>query len=458
MTNYVILGTGVAGIAAAQTIRTIDKQGTLTFISDDPHWYYSRPGLAYYLTGEIEEKQLFPFLPTDYTALNAHFWQATATKIISEEQLIVLNDGKRIPYDRLLIAVGASAIRLKVPGAELQGIVKLDHMVDARQIVAQSKRARTAVVVGGGITALELAEALAARKVKVHLLIRTNRYWSNVLDENESRIVEHRLKEDKITLHYESELAEVLGKNGRVAGIRLTNDKQIPCDMLAYAIGIQPRTKLAKESGITCDRGILADEHLRTNLPNIFVSGDVAQIYDPISGHSVIESLWTPARDQGRVAGSNMAGKKLAYHKPASFNVTRLAGLTTTIIGAVGVGSGSDVDPFAIARGDSETWRELPDAIIAQNGFDVNHLRLMVTGKNIVGAILMGDQKLSAALQTIVRERVDISSIREQLLVPNAPIADILAGFWTKVYNSRNGGSVTAKTVTSGLRQVAAVK
>jgi len=453
MTNYVILGTGVAGIAAAQAIRAIDKQGTITFISEDPHWYYSRPGLAYYLTGEIEEKQLFPFQPEDYKALNAHFWQATAVKILPQEQFVALNDGKRVPYDRLLISVGASASRLKVPGAELEGVVKLDHMEDARQIVARSKRARSAVVVGGGITALELAEGLALRRLKVHLLIRTNRYWSNVLDEAESKIIQHRLKEDRINVHYESELDEVLGKQGKVVGVRLKSGQQIDCDMLAYAIGIQPRIKLAKESGITCDRGILADEHLRTNQPNIFAAGDVAQVYDPVSGRSVIDSLWTPAREQGHIAGSNMAGKSLAYIKSVSFNVTRLAGLTTTIIGNVGVGTDSAENPFVIARGDSETWRDMPDAIIAQNGFDINHVRLMLTGKYIVGAIVMGDQKLSSALQTIVRDRLDISSIREQLLAPNAPIADILAKFWTQIYNSRNSGTGSGAASTVVLQK-----
>jgi NAD(P)H-nitrite reductase large subunit len=310
------------------------------------------------------------------------------------------------------------------------------------------------VVVGGGITALELAEGLAARRVKVHLLIRGDRYWSNVLDETESEIVQHRLKEDKITLHFESELEEILEKRGKVAGIRMKNGQQIACDMLAYGIGIQPRVNLAKEAGIACDRGILADEHLRTNIPNIYASGDVAQVFDPISGRSVIDSLWSPARDQGRIAGSNMAGKSMAYRKPVSFNVTRLAGLTTTIIGNVGVGSGRGDEDMVIARGDSETWRDLPDAIIAQGGFDINHLRVMVSDRTIVGAIVMGDQKLSSPLQIIVRERIDISPIREQLLAPNARLADILVNFWTQVHSNRNNGSPSAATATGGLREV----
>ena len=453
MSRYVILGTGVAGISAAQALRALDRQGNIIFVSNDPHWYYSRPGLAYYLAGEIEEKQLYPFGPAEYQALNAHFWQATVVKILPEEACVLLNDGKPLRYDRLLIAVGASAMPLTVPGAELQGVVKLDHLEDARLIVSKAKRARTAVVVGGGITALELAEGLALRGVKVHLLIRSERYWSNVLDETESKIIQHRLKEDKITVHPETELAEILGKQGRVIGIRTKSGQQLGCDLLAYAIGVQPRLQLAKEAGIACERGILVDEHLRTNFPNIFAAGDVAQVYDPLSGRAVVDSLWAPAHDQGQVAGMNMAGKSRVYLKPPSLNVTRLAGLTTTIIGNVGVGTGRDEAQVTIARGDSETWRNVPDALIAQSGFDVNHLRLMITGKNIVGAILMGDQKLSAALQTIIRERIDISPIREQLLAPNAPIADLLAAFWNRIHAIRHHRPA-ASTAVPTLRRV----
>jgi NADPH-dependent 2,4-dienoyl-CoA reductase/sulfur reductase-like enzyme len=182
-----------------------------------------------------------------------------------------------------------------------------------------------------------------------------------------------------VTLHYQAEIAEVTGKNGTVNGIRLVNGKTLLCDLLAYAIGIQARTSLAKQSDLTVERGILVNEYLQTNDPDIFAAGDVAQVFDPMTGHSVMDSLWAPARQQGYTAGLNMAGQKAAYVKSPPFNVTRLAGLTTTIIGTVG--RGKDADMVGIARGDSETWRQLPDAMTAQTGFEVNRLRLLVGEK-----------------------------------------------------------------------------
>jgi NAD(P)H-nitrite reductase large subunit len=436
MTNYLILGTGVAGIGAAESIRKVDQSGVITFVGDDPYGYYSRPALAYYLTGEVDEKLMYPFQPQDFKKLNVTIRRGTAIRILTAEKKVELSDGTHLAYDRLLVAVGCGAVRLNVPGSNLQGVVKLDHMEDARRIISLAKKARTAVVVGGGITALELAEGLAARKVKVHLLIRSKHYWSNVLDEVESTILEHRLTQEGVILHYHAELSEIRGKGANVAGIRLANGQSLDCDMLAYGIGVKPRLSMARDAGINCERGILVDEYLRTNLPDIYAAGDVAQVYDPASGRSVLDSLWTPARDQGRTAGFNMVGKATVYTKPVPFNVTRLAGLTTTIIGAVG--TGQEGEPMTIARGDSETWRDMPDAIIAQSGFDVNHLRLMVGHNCLLGAVVMGDQKLSSALQTLVRDQVDISPIREQIIAKDAPIADIVAHFWAQVHSSQN--------------------
>ena len=186
--------------------------------------------------------------------------------------------------------------------------------------------------------------------------------------------------------------------------------------------------ELVQNIDLALDRGILVDEHLQTNDPDIYAAGDVAQAYDPLLGRSVLDSLWNPARDQGRVAGLNMAGRKTAYLKSAPFNVTRLAGLTTTIIGAVG--HGLDEDMIGIARGDSETWRELPDVLVAQTGFDINHMRLLIGEKKLVGAVLMGDQTLSWPLQKMVEGGADISSIREKLMEADAPIADLIADYW----------------------------
>ncbi|HNH27578.1 MAG TPA: FAD-dependent oxidoreductase, partial [Anaerolineales bacterium] len=402
--KYVVIGTGVAGISAVEAIRSVDRAGEIVMLGDDPHGYYSRPGLAYILTGELQDESLFPKKREDYIPLKFKYKKARVIRIDRANKVLHLDDKTPLAYDKLLIATGASAIPLTVPGANLQGVMKLDHLEDARGILKYAKRGRTAIVVGGGITALELTEGLLARGVHVHYLLRGNRYWSSVLDEHESRIVEGRLQAEGVTLHFHSEVQEIIGKSGKVRGVRLLDGRIMKCDMLAYAVGIKPRAELAKSADLALDRGILVNEYLQTNDPNIYAAGDVAQVYDPLTGRSVLDSLWSPAREQGYAAGLNMAGKSQAYVKMVPFNVTRLAGLTTTIIGAVG--HGRDEDIVGIARGDSETWRQLPDAIVAQGGFDINRVRLLVGEDYLIGAVVMGDQKLSVPLQRMISEKI----------------------------------------------------
>ncbi len=339
---------------------------SITLIGDDPHGYYSRPGLAYYLTGEVNEKQLFPFNADDLRKLQVRSVRGLVSRIFPESHRIDLQDGSSIDYGALLLATGALATPLDVPGAQLSGVVKLDDLADARRILKLARRGQTAVVVGGGITALEIAEGLMSRGVKVQYLLRANRYWSSVLDEGESELVEKRLRAEGTTIQHHAELAEIQGR-GHVQAIRLTDGRVLRCDLLAYAIGVAPRLQLARQAGLAVDRGILADQYMRTNVADIYAAGDVAQVYDPRSGHSLLDSLWGTARDQGRVAGMNMAGKRTAYVKTVASNITRLVGLATTIIGAVG--KGRDADVIGMARGDSEFLAGTSGCHVSANGF-----------------------------------------------------------------------------------------
>jgi NAD(P)H-nitrite reductase large subunit len=429
MSRYVIIGTGAAGIGAAEAIRCLDSKGNIFLIGDEPQGYYSRPGLAYFLTGELPSEQLYPFTDKDFRRLNLQRIQARVARILPGIRRVELDKGMRLDYDRLLIATGARAAGVQVPGVQAQGVVKLDNFEDASGILKLARKARAAVVVGGGITALEIVEGLRARGVKTHYFLRGDRYWSNVLDETESRIVEHRLWEDGVQINFHTELSEILTRHGRVDAALTKDGRRIKCEIVAIAIGVLPRKELAEGCGLKIDRGILVNEYMQTNRADIYAAGDVAQVYDPVTGKFVLDSLWDPARNQGIAAGMNMAGQETPYYKLIPFNVTRLAGLTTTIIGRVG--RGTDMDVIGIARGDSEVWRQLPDSIAAQADFKVNRLRVLIGERTLIGAIVMGDQTLSRPLHHMVVQQMDISAIRDQLMQPDAPVAEIIADFWS---------------------------
>jgi NADPH-dependent 2,4-dienoyl-CoA reductase/sulfur reductase-like enzyme len=429
-TRYVIIGAGAAGIAAASALRDHDPHADVVVLTDDPHGYYSRPGLAYFLTGEIPERQLFPFQPRELRDLDIDLRPALVAGIDPVEHLVALEDDTPLRYDSLLLATGSVAAAASVPGATFGGVVKLDNLEDARSIVAAARRARSAVVVGGGITALEIVEGLRHHCREVHYFLRGDRYWSNVLDETESVIVERRLAAEKIHLHYRTELASIEGRDGKVSGVVTKSGDRIECQLVAVAVGVLPRAELARSARLSMDRGVLVDQYLRTSAPDVYAAGDVAQVYDPLTGSSVLDTLWSAALDQGRAAAANMAGAATPYVKPPALNITRLAGLTTTLIGAVG--RGRDADVVAIARGDSETWRgaALSNAITVEDVSEVNRVRVLVGEHTLTGAVVMGDQALSRPLEDLVARQADIGEIRAALLAPDTRIPAIIGPFW----------------------------
>jgi nitrite reductase (NADH) large subunit len=426
-TRYLIVGQGVAGIAAAEAIRAADASGEITLLSDDPHGYYSRPGLAYYLTGEISRAHLFPWREQDFAQMGLRRIQGRVLSLDPAGHRLLLADGPALAFDRLLLATGSAALRPTLPGIDLPQVVTLDNLADAERILALARSARSAVVVGGGITALEIVEGLRAHCRHVHYLLRGQRYWSNVLDEAEGRIVLERLTAEGVQIHTHSEIAAIEQQRGRLAAVLTTAGQRVPCDLLAVAIGVSPRAELARAAGLTVDRGVLVDQFLASSAPDIYAAGDVAQVYDPRAGKALLDTLWNSARSHGMTAGQNMAGGSTRYVKPMPLNVTRLAGVTTTIIGSVG--TGRDADLVGIARGDSELWRHLGQALVAEEDHEVNRLRVLVGPTTLVGAVLMGDQRLSRPLQRLIGEQIDITPIRAHLLAPHAPLAALLSHF-----------------------------
>ena len=424
-TRYVIVGNGPAGVAAAETIRRHDADGDIRIVGNEDVGFYSRPGLAYLLTGTIPERQLFSRPDSDYARARIVRTTGTVRRIEPAEHRLELADGEILGYDRLLLAVGARAVRPELPGIELDGVVTLDNLADARQILRLARRAKRACVVGGGITAIELAEGLAAHGVETHYLMRGDRYWPSVLDAHESALVEERLNHDGIRIRRGVELAAVIGRKGKVSAVETRDGGVVPCDLLAVAIGTQPRLELAQEAGLQTGRGIWTDPTFRTSEPDIFAAGDVAEVLDPATGKRGIDSLWTVAIEQGRAAGGQMCGAGRPYRRPASFNVTKIGGVMTTLIGAVGTG-GREGDLVTLARGDSDAWREQLDSFAVVSDAGANHFRLLLGEDRIVGAVVMGDQALSRTLQHLIRERADIRPVRDQLIGRPAEVRGVL--------------------------------
>ena len=436
---FVIIGNGAAGMAAVDGIRRHNRSDPILIISQEAHKFYSKPGLAYWLTGQIPEKQLYPPSPVDDKQLGIERLQKKVINIDPGEKTLQLQDGTILRYHKLLIAAGAKAVRPQIEGIDLEGVVTLDNLEDTRKILKLARRAKRAVVVGGGITALELAEGLVARRVETHYLLRKDRYWGNVLDEHESCLVEERLKEEGVRLHYRAELVKIHSKKNRVAGVTLSTGQELPCDIVAVAIGIRPQLALTEGTAIDIERGILVDETFKTSVEGIYAAGDVAQVWDPQAQKSVLDSLWWVAREQGRLAGINMAGVHEPYQRKVPFNVTRIGNITTTLIGCIGQPE-KDEDLVAIARGDSETWRSSGDAFAVKKDAENNRIRLLIGNSTIEGALVMGDQTLSRPLQHLIAERIDITPIRETLMDNPDDLAEVIQNYWSSRERTYHAG------------------
>ena len=429
--RYIAIGSGPAAISAAEAIRSQDPSGEIVMIGAEPYGYYSRPGLAYYLAGEVPEKRLFPFSPEDFARLDVQLVPKRATSIDAAGHRVTLEDGRMLSYDRLLLATGARAIPVQVPGAELEGVVKLDDLEDARGLIQRSHGAKAAVVVGGGITALEIAEGLCARRVHVHYFMRQDRYWSNVLSEKESRLVERGLQSRGVQIHHFTALAKVIGRQGHVVAVETEKGEEIPADVVAVAIGVLPQKELAEAAGLRCRRGVVVDEYLRSTNEDIFAAGDVAEVCETLTDQYTVEVLWSSAAAKGRVAGLNMSGGLThMYEKGVPLNVTRLAGFKITIMGMVG--SGRDADLEGIARGDSETWRRLGEAVSVESQDGDSHIRLAVAESSISGAVVIGNQTPSFTLQRLIAVRADISGFRAKLLQAGDSLGDVIQDVWTR--------------------------
>jgi NAD(P)H-nitrite reductase large subunit len=434
--RYVIVGSGIAALSAAEALRHAEPAAPVTLVSEEAHNFYSRPGLAYRLRGDIPEKQLYIRDRDELRALNVDRLHARAEQLCPDRRELVLTGGRRLPYDRLLLATGALAVPPPFPGGDLAGVVKLDGLDDARHILKLARRGRPAVVVGGGITALELAEGLAARRMRVHYLLRGDRYWADVLDEDESRLVMDRLRREGCALHPNTQVSRALGAGGRLTAVQTQAGQQIPCQVLAVAIGVRPRAELARAAGLAVDRGVVVDAYLQTSAPGVYAAGDCAQV-----GKTPLDVLWPTALAQGRVAGANMAGARLPYLRDTPCNVTMLTGLKVTIIGTVGGKAAKDQDLAAIARGDSESWRLPPRAWVLADHDGVNRVRLFVGERTLVGALVMGEQTWSRPLQRLIAGAVDVTPVRAGLARGGAEGLGHLARFYQQWECSRQAAA-----------------
>jgi NAD(P)H-nitrite reductase large subunit len=361
--HYLIVGNGAAGMSAAEVIRQRDRVGRITIVTGEPYLFYSRPGIAYYLSGQVPAKQLITRTESFYRENRLDLRFAWVDRIDLEAQLAFFRGGEPMAYDVLLLATGSSAVPPPFGGGDLEGVVTFDTMKDTKDIIRRGRKARSAVVVGGGITAMELAEGLQHRGVRTYLLQRKDRVWPRLFDRRESEVVEQAIRREGVKLHFNEEIETIIGKKGRVNGVRLKSGKEIRSQIVGVAIGVRPNLNLIENLPIERDRGVLVNSHMQTNIPKVFAAGDIAQVYDRWTGGHSLDVLWPSAINEGRAAGYNMVevarghSPQYSYQKGSPFNAALIFGIHLTVIGRVGSQAEGNVSEIShLSRGSSSVW------------------------------------------------------------------------------------------------------
>ena len=302
--RYVIIGNGTTGVTAAEALRGHDPQGEIIILTAEETPMYFRPGLAYVINGEVPMRQIIARQKSWYEELKLQLVYGRVEKIDTQQRRVLLADGRQLGYHRLLVATGARAVPPPVPGADLQGVIYLDSMAGTKEALRRLRRARRGVVVGGGITALELTEGLLKQDVETHYFVRRDRLWGRVFNDDESKLLEEQMHHHGAHIHYNTEIEEILGdRRGRVRAVRLKDGSEFRCDCVGVAIGVNPVIDPVRDTPVAIDRGILVDETLRSSVPDIFAAGDCAQVYDRWTEAHTLDILWPSAVAEGGGGG-----------------------------------------------------------------------------------------------------------------------------------------------------------
>ena len=434
--HVAIIGNGIAGVTAARWLRKLSDTVRITMISAETDYFFSRTALMYVYMGHQRWEDLMPYEPFFWEKNRIDLRRQYVERVDAGGKTLHFGDGNPLQYDKLILATGSSWNKFGWPGQDLGRVRGMVSAQDLEYLEEVTSQINSAVVVGGGLIGIELAEMLHSRHIPVSLLVRESSYWSSALPREESEMVSRHILSHGIDLRHDTELAEIHDDgNGLAKDVTTTDGERIPCEFVGLTAGVHPNIDFLRDTeGLELGKGVKVDEYLRTSVPDVYAIGDCAEVRVPRPGRKPIEAVWYTGRIMGETVAYNVLDRPVAYDPGVWFNSAKFIDLEYQVYGEVPAREG-------LPDGMATLYWEHPGE---DKAVRINYLE---GSGAVVGFNLMGVRYRHEVCEKWIAERTHIEEVLQQLGMANFDPefykqyeADIVA-----LYNRQTGSNLRLK-------------
>lgn len=324
MEHIVIIGNGISGITAARHIRKL-SDNMITVVSAETDYFFSRTALMYVYMGHMKFEHTQPYEDWFWKKNRIDLKHGYVKQVDSRSKTLHFSNNETLRFDKLIIATGSKPNKFGWPGQDLDGVQGLYHKQDLENLdlyAPNNKVCKRAVIVGGGLIGIELAEMLSSRSIPVTFLVRENSFWNGVLPKGESNMINRHILNHHIDLRLSSNLKEIIADdNGKARSVVIAETgEEISCDLVGLTAGVSPNISFLKDSDIETGRGVKVNRFLETNVKDIYAIGDCAEQHDPIGNRRPIEAVWYTGRMMGETVAQTICENRLEYKPGHWFN------------------------------------------------------------------------------------------------------------------------------------------
>ena len=399
MKHIVIVGNGIAGVTAARFIRKMSDH-RITIISSESDHFFSRTALMYIYMGHMTYEHTKPYEDWFWSKNRIELIRGYVTSVDTRLRTVLLDGQRPMHFDNLIIASGSKSNKFNWPGQDLTGTQGLYSLADLQEMETRTRDISRAVVVGGGLIGIEMAEMLHSRHIPTTFLVREQRYMDYLFPQEESEMIGKEILRHDIDLRLGTELSEIRGDSGAVTSIQTNHNENIPCEFVGLTAGVSPSIDFLSGSGIETARGVLVDDFFETNIEGIYAIGDCAEFRNASAGHRKIEQLWYTGRRHGKVAADNICGAKVPYDKGIFYNSAKFLTVEYQTYG--------EVPPVPFTNTETLVWQDLEKRKLIRINFEEG------TGK-VLGFNLLGVRFRQSVCESWIREGATIDKVVEHL-------------------------------------------